>query len=113
MTDEEARSWMNESRRESRWLIAAIVVLALLRLWMMATHPLTDTTEARYGELARVTAEGDFWLMPHMTPTEPFFAKPPLSTWLAAAPPEAKLSSGAEARGLERFSRRSCGLGFR
>ena len=74
----------NSSPAEIRWLTTAIVILVLLRLWMMATHPLTDTTEARYGELARVTADGGFWLMPHMTPTEPFFAKPPLSTWLAA-----------------------------
>ena len=75
---------VTDSPREIRWLTASIVILVLLRLWMMATHPLTDTTEARYGELARVTADGGFWLMPHMTPTEPFFAKPPLSTWLAA-----------------------------
>lgn len=79
-----AAATMTDSPREIRWLTASIVILVLLRLWMMATHPLTDTTEARYGELARVTADGGFWLMPHMTPTEPFFAKPPLSTWLAA-----------------------------
>ena len=73
------------SRREVGVLVASIAILVLVRLWMMATYPLTDTTEARYGELARVTADGGYWLMPHMTPTEPFFAKPPLSTWLAAA----------------------------
>jgi 4-amino-4-deoxy-L-arabinose transferase-like glycosyltransferase len=64
--------------------VIAIALIILLRIFLMATMPLMDTTEARYGELARVTATGNFWLMPHMTPTQPFFAKPPLSTWLAA-----------------------------
>lgn len=73
-----------KSHREIRVLQISIAWLIALRLWMMATYPLIDTTEARYGELARMTAEGGFWLMPHITPTEPFFAKPPLSTWLAA-----------------------------
>ncbi len=73
-----------ESRREIRMRQASIAILVCLRLWMMATNPLTDTTEARYGELARVTADGGFWQMSHMTPTEPFFAKLPLSTPIAA-----------------------------
>jgi 4-amino-4-deoxy-L-arabinose transferase-like glycosyltransferase len=71
-------------RSERRLLQFAIVWLVVMRVWMMATYPLTDTTEARYGELARVTAEGEFWLMPHLTPALPFWAKPPLSTWLVA-----------------------------
>lgn len=66
-------------------LLQGTLVLAIVaRLWLMATQPLTDLTEARYGELARVTADGNFWLMPHITPTEPFLAKPPLATWMAA-----------------------------
>lgn len=71
-------------RSEIRLLQFAIAWLVALRVWMMAAYPLIDSTEARYGELARVTAEGGFWLMPHMTPAVPFLAKPPLSTWLAA-----------------------------
>ena len=66
------------------FLISLLIIIAL-RIFLMAEMPLMDTTEARYGELARVTATGNFWLMPHMTPTIPFFAKPPLSTWFAAA----------------------------
>ncbi len=61
------------------------MIVLILRVWMMITFPLTDKTESRYGELARVTAEGGYWLMPHMTPNEPFFAKPPLSTWMSSA----------------------------
>ena len=71
--------------KSSALLILALVLIIALRLFWMSNFPLMDTTEARYGELARVTATGNFWLMPHMTPTVPFFAKPPLSTWLAAA----------------------------
>ena len=65
-------------------LILFLLVIAL-RLFLMDSLPLTDTTEARYGELARVTATGNYWLMPHMSPTQPFFAKPPLSMWFATA----------------------------
>lgn len=75
-------------RTERRLLQLVIVWIAALRVWMMAVYPLIDTTEARYAELARVTAEGGFWLMPHMTSAEPFLAKPPLSTWLAAGASE-------------------------
>lgn len=71
-------------RAERRLLQLAIVWIVAARVVMMAAYPLMDTTEARYGELARVTAEGGFWLMPHMTPEQPFLAKPALSTWLAA-----------------------------
>ena len=71
--------------KSSALLIFALVLIIALRILWMSNFPLMDTTEARYGELARVTAMGHFWLMPHMTPTVPFFAKPPLSTWLAAA----------------------------
>ena len=67
------------------YLIALILLVIILRIIMMNTLPLMDTTEARYGELARVTAIGNYWLMPHMSTTQPFFAKPPLSTWFAAS----------------------------
>lgn len=66
-------------------LLIMLLLIIALRIFLMASLPLTDTTEARYGELARVTATGNYWLMPHMTPTQPFFAKPPLSTWFDAA----------------------------
>ncbi len=89
-------------RSERRLLQLAIVWLVALRLWMMAAYPFIDTTEARYAELARVTAEGGFWLMPHMTPAEPFLAKPPLSTWLAAG--------SAELFGLHEFTLRAPSL---
>ncbi|NOS94885.1 MAG: phospholipid carrier-dependent glycosyltransferase [Methylotenera sp.] len=69
----------------SSLLLALILFVILLRIISMISLPLTDTTEARYAELARVTATGHYWLMPHMSPEQPFFAKPPLSTWFSAA----------------------------
>jgi len=69
----------------SSLLLALILFVILLRIILMFGLPLTDTTEARYAELARVTATGHYWLMPHMSPAQPFFAKPPLSTWFSAA----------------------------
>lgn len=66
-------------------LVVALVCLALVRLAMMALLPLADTTESRYGEIARLTLEQSHWLMPHVTPEQPFLGKPPGSTWLSAS----------------------------
>jgi len=78
------RQTCRRERGEILLLQGSILLILMARLWLMATQPLTDLTEARYGELVRVTCEGGHWLMPHITPTEPFLAKPPLATWLAA-----------------------------
>ncbi|WP_137887258.1 glycosyltransferase family 39 protein [Pseudomonas sp. 2FE] len=51
----------------------------------MAFVPLTDTTEARYAEIARKMLETGNWITPLHDYAVPFWAKPPLSTWLAAA----------------------------
>lgn len=75
----------DDLRHDAQILIGVTLLAVFVRLWLMAAQPLTDLTEARYGELARVTAEGNYWLMPHITPEKPFLAKPPLATWLAAA----------------------------
>lgn len=65
-------------------LAFAVLLLLLWRLALMAMLPLADTTEARYGEIARQTVSNGFWLLPHMDPHTPFFAKPPLATWASA-----------------------------
>jgi len=70
--------------RLKAWFYAALGLLLLARLLLMALGPLADTTEARYGELARQTVAYGYWLMPHMDAQTPFFAKPPLSTWSSA-----------------------------
>ena len=66
------------SSRPWIWLLALIL---LLRLASLAAIPLTDHTEARYAEIARLMVQLGDWVSPHVTPTEVFWAKPPLSTW--------------------------------
>ena len=60
------------------------IILACLRLFFNALIPLTDKTEARYGEVARLMAETGNWIVPQIDYGIPFWAKPPLSTWLSA-----------------------------
>jgi 4-amino-4-deoxy-L-arabinose transferase-like glycosyltransferase len=64
------------------WLLAA---LAVARLCTLGLYPLADATESRYAEVARLMVALDNWVTPHITPTENFWAKPPLSTWSQAA----------------------------
>lgn len=57
---------------------------ALLRLVSLSTYPLMDTTEARYGEMARLMVETGNWLTPQFDYGVPFWGKPPLFTWMSA-----------------------------
>lgn len=62
----------------------AIISLLLLRTYLNAVLPLMDKTEARYAEIARIMSETNNWITPHIDYSIPFWAKPPLSTWLSA-----------------------------
>ena len=64
-------------------LIALGCALAV-RLVAMVVFPLTDTTEARYGEIARLMLETGDWITPYFDYGVPFWAKPPLAFWLEA-----------------------------
>ncbi len=64
------------------WIVLAIV--ALVRLLTLGLYPLNDTTEARYAEVARKMVELNDWITPWYDYGVPFWAKPPLSTWLTA-----------------------------
>ena len=66
---------------------ARIVLLFLLasRLLAMWLIPLNDSTEARYGEIARIMLETGDWITPMQAVGVPFWAKPPLSTWASAS----------------------------
>ncbi|MDB6063605.1 MAG: glycosyl transferase, family 39 [Verrucomicrobiaceae bacterium] len=64
------------------WLL--LIAAFVLRITAMTVVPLTDTTEARYGEMARKMAETGDWISPQFDYGIPFWAKPPLSTWLSA-----------------------------
>lgn len=58
--------------------------LLFIRLIAMIYIPLNDTTEARYGEIARIMLETGNWITPMQEYGVPFWAKPPLSSWLSS-----------------------------
>ncbi len=70
--------------KTSRWLWYTLGLVALARLLTLGLYPLTDTTEARYAEVARKMAELGNWVTPLYDYGVPFWAKPPLTTWLSA-----------------------------
>ncbi|MET0517199.1 MAG: glycosyltransferase family 39 protein [Burkholderiaceae bacterium] len=74
-----------DPKNAGRALIALLALLLLARLAAMAWLPLMDTTEARYGEIARKMAELGNWVTPFHDVGVPFWGKPPLSFWLTAA----------------------------
>ncbi len=61
-----------------------IFLLIGIRCFFNAAVPLLDKTEARYGEIARIMSETKNWLIPHIDYGVPFWAKPPLSSWMTA-----------------------------
>lgn len=62
----------------------ALIFLLISRVLSMWFIPLNDSTEARYGEIARKMLETGNWVTPLHDYGVPFWAKPPLSTWLSA-----------------------------
>jgi 4-amino-4-deoxy-L-arabinose transferase-like glycosyltransferase len=90
--------------RTKKLLWWSLGFMFIARVICSVVVPLTDTTEARYGEIARKMLETGNWVTPlHDYEVdratcekifcveldghnygEPFWAKPPLSTWLAA-----------------------------
>ena len=67
-----------------KWLWVLMFSLGLLRLMSLGAYPLADTTEARYGNIARMMVETGDWITPQYDYGVPFWGKPPLSTWLSA-----------------------------
>jgi 4-amino-4-deoxy-L-arabinose transferase-like glycosyltransferase len=61
-----------------------IIFLIVLRGILNAIVPLMDKTEARYAEIARIMQETNNYITPQIDYGVPFWAKPPLSTWLSA-----------------------------
>lgn len=66
-------------------LYISVILIAVFRLLLTATIPLLDKTEARYAEIARIMQETNQWIVLQVDYGVPFWAKPPLSTWLSAA----------------------------
>ena len=65
-------------------LMLLVLALALVRLAMLGTYPLMDTTEARYGDIGRMMVAENDWITPWFRPGVPFWGKPPLSFWCTA-----------------------------
>lgn len=78
---------MSSSIRHISTRAFALICLSLLslRLWIGAITPLTETTEARYGEIARKMLETGNWVNLLNTYDSPFWAKPPLYAWFSTA----------------------------
>lgn len=60
-----------------------MIFVLLSRLFMMYAIPLNDTTEARYGEMARKMFVTHDWVTLWHDVGVPFWGKPPLAVWLA------------------------------
>ncbi|MBP9722865.1 MAG: glycosyltransferase family 39 protein [Gammaproteobacteria bacterium] len=73
---------LSSKSRKYLWQILFFIFIA--RLFTMFVLPLIDTTEARYGEMARKMLETGNWITPLHDYGVPFWAKPPLSIWGSA-----------------------------
>jgi 4-amino-4-deoxy-L-arabinose transferase-like glycosyltransferase len=71
-------------KNNSKILSISVIVILIFRLLLTATIPLLDKTEARYAEIARIMQETKQWVVLQIDYGVPFWAKPPLSTWLSA-----------------------------
>ncbi|MEX0336827.1 ArnT family glycosyltransferase [Vibrio tubiashii] len=77
-------------------LWAILGAALLIRLLTLGAYPLMDTTEARYGEMARLMIETGNWITPQFDYGVPFWGKPPLFTWMSAV--------GIETFGINEFA---------
>ena len=68
----------------AKMLLILLISTLTLRLLSLALYPLMDTTEARYGEMARIMFETGNWVTPMFDYDVPFWGKPPLFTWLSS-----------------------------
>ncbi len=71
---------------DSPWRIALLICCSafLIRLISLGLYPLQDTSEARYGEMARLMVETNDWITVWFDYNVPFWGKPPLFIWLSA-----------------------------
>jgi 4-amino-4-deoxy-L-arabinose transferase-like glycosyltransferase len=75
----------NENEKQFfNYAVFALIFLFVSRVISMWFIPLNDVSEARYAEIARKMLETGNWVTPMHDYGVPFWAKPPLSTWLSA-----------------------------
>jgi len=58
--------------------------IVISRLFLMVFLPLTDTTEARYANIALIMSKTGDWITPYFDYGIPYWGKPPLSFWFQA-----------------------------
>lgn len=75
---------MKLSGTQRKWLWGFLGLIELLRILLLFQLPFTDTTEARYAEIARKMVETHDWVTPQFDYGVPFWGKPPLHTWVSA-----------------------------
>ncbi|WP_219704003.1 ArnT family glycosyltransferase [Marinomonas lutimaris] len=68
----------------AKLLITLLISCLVLRFLSLSLYPLMDTTEARYGEMARIMFETGNWITPMFDYNVPFWGKPPIFTWLSS-----------------------------
>lgn len=78
------RSVLPQFSPVGRLAVALALSAFLVRLASLGLYPLMDTTEARYGEMARIMVETGNWLTPMFDYDVPFWGKPPVFAWLSA-----------------------------
>lgn len=66
-----------------KFLLILLGSCLILRFISLGLYPLMDTTEARYGEMARIMFETGNWITPMFDYNVPFWGKPPVFTWLS------------------------------
>jgi 4-amino-4-deoxy-L-arabinose transferase-like glycosyltransferase len=66
------------------YLLISVITIIVFKFILSAAIPLLDKTESRYAEIARIMAETKEWVVLQIDYGIPFWAKPPLSTWLSA-----------------------------
>lgn len=71
-------------KNNSKILSISVIIILIFRLLLTVTIPLLDKTESRYAEIARIMQETKQWIVLQIDYGVPFWAKPPLSTWLSA-----------------------------
>ena len=94
MSQESTNNTLNLCKLAFVILVSCLVI----RVISLGMYPLMDTTEARYGEMARIMAESGDWITPMFDYGVPFWGKPPMFTWLSGA--------GFELFGINEFAAR-------
>ncbi|MCK8046737.1 glycosyltransferase family 39 protein [Shewanella sp. 1CM18E] len=70
---------------DTRTGLVVLLIVVVTRMLLLPWYPLMDTTEARYGEMARLMVETGNWVTPLFDYNVPFWGKPPLHTWMSAS----------------------------